>query len=80
MRGVRFIERQIKEADLEVIEAFVIKFVDENEVHVSAYSDRQLLWKFLNCSDNKRLSPLIILLRDNFSGLLREHITDLHGF
>ena len=29
----------MKEADLEVIKAFIIKHVDENEVHVSVYSD-----------------------------------------
>ena len=41
---------QLKEADLDVLETFVIRHVDNNEVHVSAYKDRQNLWDFL-CKD-----------------------------
>ena len=66
---------RLKEADLDVLEAFVIRHV---EVHVSAYKDRQNLWDFL-CK-NRRLNGLLEMLRNSFCLLLDAHMKGAEKF
>lgn len=61
---------QLKETALDVMEAFVICHVDDNDVHTAAYKDRWLLWTFLKADGH--LTGLLELLCDNFCRLLGE--------
>ena len=42
-----YIEERLKELDLEVMKAFVIKEVETVEQHISLYSKRLVLWHYI---------------------------------
>ena len=48
-KEMKFILRRLKTCDVEVMEAFVVKFIDERELHVAVHPTRQKLWMFLRC-------------------------------
>ena len=45
---IMFIAQQLKKLNLEIMETFVKKQVDETEFHVKSYLARQALWIHLN--------------------------------
>ena len=45
-----YIEKRLKQLDLEVMEAFVIKEVETVEQHISLYSTRPFLWEYMKIS------------------------------
>ena len=53
LKEICFIVSQLKEADVDVVEAFVTHHIEENEIHVSSYEDQNPLWTFLK--GNRRL-------------------------
>ena len=59
-KEVMYIEKRLKELDLEVMEAFVIKEVEKVKQHISLYSTRLVLWQYMKTS--LRLGKLLELL------------------
>ena len=55
-----YIEKRLKELDLEVMEVFVIKEVETVEQHISLYSTRLVLWHYMKTS--LRLGKLLEFL------------------
>ena len=49
-KEVMYIEKCLKELDLEVMEAFVIKEVETVKQHMSLYSTRLVLWQYMKTS------------------------------
>ena len=43
LKEVKFIHRRLCTCDVEVLEAFVVKFIAERELHVAVYPTRQKL-------------------------------------
>ena len=59
-KEVMYIEKRLKELDLEVMEVFVIKEVETVEQHISIYSTRLVLWRYMKTS--LRLGKLLEFL------------------
>ena len=59
-KEVMYIEKHLKELNLEVMEAFVIKEVETVEQHISLYSTRLVLWQYMKTS--LRLGKLLEFL------------------
>ena len=59
-KEVMYIENCLKELDLEVMEAFVIKEVETVKQHISLYSTRLVLWQYMKTS--LRLGKLLEFL------------------
>ena len=55
-KEVVYIEKHLKELDLEVMEAFVIKEVETVEQHISLYARKLVLW--YNMKTSLRLGNL----------------------
>ena len=59
-KEVMYIEKRLKELDLEVMKAFVIKEVETVKQHISLYSTRLVLWQYMKTS--LRLGKLLEFL------------------
>ena len=59
--------------DVEVMEAFVLKFIDERELHVAVYPTMQKLWRVFKCEI--KLPSLLNYFGQNFCHLLENHLT-----
>ena len=46
-KEMKFTYRRLCTCDVEVMEAFVVKFIDECELHVTVYPTRQKLWSWV---------------------------------
>ena len=55
-----YIEKRLKELDLEVMETIVIKEVETVKQHISLYSTRLVLWQYMKTS--LRLGKLLEFL------------------
>ena len=64
--------------DVQVMEAFVMKYIDESELHVAVYPTRQKLWRFIKCES--RLPSLLEYFGQNFCHVLEKHLTGREGF
>ena len=63
-KEIKFFHRRLCTCDVEVMEAFVLKFIDERELHVAVYPMRQKLWRFFKCES--KLPSLLNYFRQNF--------------
>ena len=71
--GDEVLRRRLCTCDVEVIEAFVVKSIDERELHVAVYPTRQKLWRFLKCES--KLPSLLNYFGQKFCHLLENHLT-----
>ena len=62
-----YIEKLLKELNLEVMEAFVIKEVETVEQHISLYLTRVVIWHYMKTS--LRLGKLLEFLQRTFCQL-----------
>ena len=68
---VKYISERLREIDMEVMKAFVVKEVDTVEHHVVSYSSRQDLWLYM--IGERRLYLLMDFLLMTFSDLFSAH-------
>ena len=71
-----FIEKRLEELDLEVVEAFVIKQMENVEQYISIYPKRQALWQYIKTRPNPKIWKLLEFFQDTFCQLFGTH---LHG-
>ena len=68
---VKYISERLREMDMEVMEAYVVKNVDTTEHHVVAYCSRRNLW--LHWKRNGLLASLLEFLLKTFCELFNVH-------
>jgi len=62
-RDVEFICKHLQKADLEIMEAFVVKEVERVEYHLICYQTRQEFWKYLK---SMKLNGILKFCLDTF--------------
>ena len=72
-KEILFIEKRLQQLDLEVMEAFVIKEVENVEEHISIYPKRQALWQYIRTRPNPRIWKLLEFLQGTFCQLFGAH-------
>ena len=72
-KEILFIEKRLQELDLEVMEAFVIKEVENVEQHISINPKRQALWQYIRTRPNPRIWKLLEFLQGTFCQLFGAH-------
>ena len=71
-REVEFICKHLQKADLEIMEAFVVKEVERVEYHLICYQTRQELWKYLKST---KLNGILKFCLETFCDLFLKHST-----
>ena len=71
-RPSKFFHRRLCTCDVAVRDAFVVKFIDERELHVAVYPGHKL-WRFFKCES--KLPSLLNYFGQNFCHLLENHLT-----